>query len=119
MAGGPLSRSAPAATGTRPAGLLLAVGRLLLLLGLGAAGTPRESDEAWRLPTLKTDDAALPSFLFILGDDIGWADMGYSGGTAHTPHIDALANAEGSIRMMDFHSVRLASLGPVPQLGAS
>ena len=115
MAGGPLSRSAPAATGTRPAGLLLAVGRLLLLLGLGAAGTPRETDEAWRLPTLKTDDAAaLPSFLFILGDDIGWADMRYSGGTAHTPHIDALANAEGSIRMMDFHSVRLASLGSGP-----
>ena len=93
---------------------------MLLLLGLGAAGTPREPDEVWRLPTLKTDDAAaLPSFLFILGDDIGWADMGYSGGTAHTPHIDALANAEGSIRMMDFHSVRPAPLGPVPRLGAS
>ena len=22
----------------------------------------------------------LPSFLFMLGDDIGWADMGYAGG---------------------------------------
>lgn len=30
--------------------------------------------------------------------------MGYSGGTAHTPHIDAFAEREGSIKMMDFHS---------------
>lgn len=50
------------------------------------------------------DSAQLPSFLFILGDDIGWADMGYSGGTARTPHIDAWAESEGSIKMMDFHS---------------
>ena len=50
------------------------------------------------------DSAQLPSFLFILGDDIGWADMGYSGGTARTPHIDEWAESEGSIKMMDFHS---------------
>jgi|EP01047_Picozoa_sp_COSAG01_P077868 hypothetical protein len=34
----------------------------------------------------------------------GWADMGYSGGTAHTPNIDKWAKARGSIMMHDFHS---------------
>ncbi len=34
----------------------------------------------------------------------GWADMGYSGGTAHTPNIDKWAKAKGSIMMHDFHS---------------
>ena len=45
-----------------------------------------------------------PSFLFILGDDIGWADFGYNGGTAHTPNLNALAKANGSILLNDFHS---------------
>ena len=57
-------------------------------------------------PLVTAEKAAkeLPSFLFLLGDDIGWADMGYSGGTAHTPHIDAWAKAKGSVMMHDFHS---------------
>ena len=29
----------------------------------------------------------LPSFLFLLGDDIGWADMSWNGGTANPPSI--------------------------------
>eukprot|EP00051_Salpingoeca_urceolata_P021109 m.325616 g.325616 ORF g.325616 m.325616 type:complete len:629 (-) comp19735_c0_seq21:94-1980(-) len=45
-----------------------------------------------------------PSFLFILGDDIGWADFGYNNGTAFTPNLDAWATAEGSILMQDMHS---------------
>jgi hypothetical protein len=28
-----------------------------------------------------------PSFLFILGDDIGWADFRYNNGTAASPYI--------------------------------
>ena len=32
------------------------------------------------------------NFVFFLVDDLGWADLGYSGSTFHeTPHIDALA----------------------------
>ena len=34
---------------------------------------------------------ASPSFLFLLADDIGWADFGYNNGTARTPRIDAWA----------------------------
>ena len=45
-----------------------------------------------------------PSFLFILGDDIGWADFSYNGGTAHTPHINAWTKASGTITFHDFHS---------------
>eukprot|EP00055_Hartaetosiga_balthica_P007453 m.25605 g.25605 ORF g.25605 m.25605 type:complete len:548 (+) comp5782_c0_seq2:46-1689(+) len=46
----------------------------------------------------------LPSFLFILGDDIGWADLSYNNGTAYTPNLDALAKANGSVLFQDFHS---------------
>jgi len=48
--------------------------------------------------------ADLPSFLFLLGDDIGWADFSYNNGTAITPHLDEWARADGSILMNDFHS---------------
>lgn len=44
------------------------------------------------------------SFLFMLADDIGWADFGYNGGIAHTPNIDGWGMAEGSVRLMDMHS---------------
>ena len=47
---------------------------------------------------------ASPSFLFLLADDIGWADFGYNNGTARTPRIDAWARAKGSVLLQDFHS---------------
>jgi arylsulfatase A-like enzyme len=47
----------------------------------------------------------LPSFLFILADDIGWSDFGFSNGsTAKTPQIDSWAKQPGSIVFHDFHS---------------
>ena len=46
-----------------------------------------------------------PSFLFVLGDDIGWADPSYpNNGTAHTPNLRAWATAPGSIYFQDFHT---------------
>lgn len=45
-----------------------------------------------------------PSFLFLLADDIGWADFGYNNGTALTPNIDAWGKRDGSIVMQDGHS---------------
>lgn len=47
---------------------------------------------------------ALPSFLFMLVDDIGWADFSYNNGTALTPNIDQWARAKGSVMLQDFHS---------------
>lgn len=35
-----------------------------------------------------------PNMVFILADDLGWADVGFHGGNAPTPHLDRLA-AEG------------------------
>ena len=45
-----------------------------------------------------------PSFLFILGDDIGWADFSYNNGTAHTPNIRKWTESPGTVTMQDFHS---------------
>eukprot|EP00041_Stephanoeca_diplocostata_P013753 m.243604 g.243604 ORF g.243604 m.243604 type:complete len:667 (+) comp19455_c0_seq1:121-2121(+) len=46
----------------------------------------------------------LPSFLMILGDDIGWADFSWNNGTANTPNLAAWAKRAGSILLQDSHS---------------
>jgi arylsulfatase A-like enzyme len=38
--------------------------------------------------------ASQPNLVFIMADDLGWADVGFHGGNAPTPHLDKLA-AEG------------------------
>ena len=54
---------------------------------------------------VSTSSAALtPSFLFLLGDDIGWADFAYNNGTAVTPRISAWARSPGSVLLQDFHT---------------
>lgn len=35
--------------------------------------------------------SAQPNFVFIMADDLGWADVGFHGGRAPTPHLDKLA----------------------------
>ena len=53
----------------------------------------------------KTEPSAAPSFVIILADDLGWADVSCQGSPWKTPAIDALA-ADG-IRF-----TRAASNGP-------
>ena len=65
---------------------------LLLLLGEAAAAKAGKSKQKQ------------PSFLFILGDDIGWGDFGYNNGTSHTPNVDAWAKRDGTLVMQDLHS---------------
>jgi arylsulfatase A-like enzyme len=52
---------------------------------------------------------AVPSFLFLLADDIGWGDFSYNNGTAITPNIDSWASREGSVLLQDFHSATVCS----------
>ena len=51
-----------------------------------------------------TPAADTPSFLFILADDIGWADFRYNNGTAVTPRISEWVASGGTVTMQDFHS---------------
>jgi len=48
-----------------------------------------------------------PNIIIILADDLGWADVGYHGGTIATPNIDRLAR-EG-VRLENFHACPLCS----------
>ena len=45
-----------------------------------------------------------PNIIFILADDLGYGDVGYNGGFARTPHLDAMASGENSVRLNRFYS---------------
>lgn len=49
----------------------------------------------------EADDAA-PNLVFLIVDDLGWADVGYHGGEVRTPTIDALAN--DGVRLERFYA---------------
>lgn len=57
--------------------------RDFLRAGLALAGAGRLASAA----------AAPPNVLFIVADDLGWADVGYHGSPLHTPNIDRLARS--------------------------
>ena len=58
-------------------------------------------------PTVIQQAAPRPNIVFILADDLGWADVGYHGDEVKTPHIDRLA-AEG-VRLEQFYVQPLCS----------
>ena len=39
----------------------------------------------------QVDLASKPNFVFIIADDLGWADVAFHEGNAPTPHLDKLA----------------------------
>jgi len=43
------------------------------------------------LPTAAAEASDRPNFVFIMADDLGWADVGFHGGNAPTPNLDKLA----------------------------
>jgi len=57
------------------------------------------SDPAWPARPVAPDRA--PNIVFILADDVGFADIGCFGGEIDTPHLDRLA-ADG-VRFSNFH----------------
>ncbi|MDO8543779.1 MAG: sulfatase-like hydrolase/transferase [Opitutaceae bacterium] len=48
-----------------------------------------------------------PNFVFIMADDLGWADVAFNGGNAPTPHLDRLAR-EG-VRLTQHYSAPVCS----------
>ena len=46
----------------------------------------------------------LPNIVYMLADDLGYGDVGYNGGPALTPNIDAMANGIHSIQFNRFYS---------------
>jgi len=77
--------------------------RTSLLLGaaalaLGAIAAIRPTSAEAETPR------ARPNVVYIMVDDLGYADLGYEGGDAKTPNIDRLAR-EG-VRLDDFPAAR-------------
>ncbi|MBW3634972.1 MAG: arylsulfatase [Armatimonadetes bacterium] len=52
-------------------------------------------------PVAPSSVAPRPNIVFILADDLGWADVGYHGQEIKTPHIDSLA--AGGVRLEQFY----------------
>ncbi|KAI6658638.1 hypothetical protein LOD99_15436 [Oopsacas minuta] len=50
----------------------------------------------------------LPNILVLLADDLGWGDTGYQGGTAYTPHLDAMSRANTTLQL-----TRMYAMSPV------
>lgn len=75
----------------------------------GSIGATRpESEPAWPAPTPPPDGA--PNVMFVVLDDLGYAQLGcYSGlaGRIRTPNLDALA--AGGLRYRNFHTTALCS----------
>ena len=46
----------------------------------------------------------LPNIVYMLADDLGYGDVGYNGGMAKTPHLNAMATATNSIQFTRFYS---------------
>lgn len=71
-------------------------GRLLCALGmLGLAAS-------LAAPAGAADGSRRPNIVIILGDDMGFSDMGSFGGEIRTPNLDSLAN-EG-VRFTNFYT---------------
>jgi arylsulfatase len=75
---------------TRKAGNLICA---LGMLGLAAS---------LAMPAGAADGSRRPNIVIILGDDMGFSDMGSFGGEIRTPNLDALANA--GVRFTNFYT---------------
>ncbi len=67
--------------------------------------TLRESTPWWPAPT--EPSAGAPNVVFIVLDDVGFADLGCYGSEIETPRMDALAS--GGLRFNNFHVTSLCS----------
>lgn len=77
----------------------LAAGATLLA---GSVGAPAFAGER-AAPTLLTRSAQHPNLIVIMGDDIGYSDLGAMGGDVDTPNLDELARH--SLRFSNFYNM--------------
>lgn len=61
----------------------VALSRVAIVLCALAVGT---------VPSLSAAAPARPHVVLVLADDLGWKDVGFHGGEAHTPNLDRLAH---------------------------
>lgn len=67
--------------------------------------TYQDSTPAWQAPTQPPPGA--PNVIFILLDDVGFAQLGCYGGNIQTPTMDRLA--QGGLRYTNFHTTAMCS----------
>jgi arylsulfatase A-like enzyme len=67
--------------------------------------TYRESTPWW--PAAPRPPRGAPSIVFVVLDDVGFADLGCYGGDIATPHVDELA--AGGLRYTNFHVTSMCS----------
>ncbi len=91
-----LTSSLPAARAiVRKAGNLICLLRMLGIIVIATALTVPPIASA-------TDTPRRPNIVIILGDDLGYADMGAFGGEIKTPNLDSLANS--GVRFTNFYT---------------
>ncbi|XP_065177967.1 steryl-sulfatase-like [Sycon ciliatum] len=49
-------------------------------------------------------ETSSPNFIFMMADDYGWGDVGYNGGNASTPNLDAMAKGPNSLKLQRYYS---------------
>ena len=76
------------------------MGTLARMLGLGVGMA--FSDSAYAADPAATGSSKRPNIVIILGDDLGFADLGSFGGELKTPNFDSLAQA--GIRCTQFYT---------------
>ena len=68
---------------------------------LATRGNP---DSAARVTKSTTRPAKMPNVIFAMADDLGWGDVGYNGGKAHTPNLNKMAQSPNTILLRRYYS---------------
>ena len=49
-------------------------------------------------------DSTYPNIIFTMADDLGYGDVGYNGGNASTPNLDAMAAGPHTLHLTRYYS---------------
>ena len=61
---------------------------------------PRNTNQQGHGPSFES----LPNIVFMMADDLGYGDVGYNGGNAETPHLDAMAAGPNTVHLTRYYS---------------